>query len=119
MLYKNGGKKEEFPDERIYKLSDLFDKPDDIDLGKNTHPLLELEVKMFNINEGRNKIIMDRCKKLAEYSVLISKIHTFWNELGDLTEGTKKAIQFCHEHDILKEYLEIHGANLCTAQPCG
>ena len=104
--------KEEFPDEKIYKLSELFEKPEDIGLEESSHPLLELEVKMLNINAGRNEIIMERCKKLAEYSVLVSKIHAFWKELGDLEEGTKKAIKYCHKHDILKEYLEIHGSEV-------
>jgi len=104
--------KEEFPDEQVYRLSELFIISGDIDLPKKVHPLLELEVKVFNINEGRNKIIMNRCKKLAEYSMLISKVHTFWNELGDLEKGIRKAIKYCHKHDILKEYLEIHGSEV-------
>jgi len=104
--------KEEFPDERISKLSELFEKPADIGLPEEAHPFLELEVKIININEGMNEIIMNRCKKLAEYSVLVSRIHAFRKELGDLEEGIKKAIQFCHVHGILKEYLETHGAEV-------
>jgi len=104
--------KEEYPDEQTFRLSELFEQPEDIGLKEKPSPLLELKVKVFNINEGRNEIIMNRCRKLAEYSILISKIHTFWNELGDLEEGIKKAIKFCHKHAILKEYLDIHGSEV-------
>jgi len=86
--------------------------PDDV-------PLLELEVKVLNINEGRNEEVVRRCKKLSEYSIFIAKIHAFWKELGSLEEGVKKAIKYCSKHGILKQFLEMYGAQKCTAKPCG
>ena len=104
--------KEEFPDQQVYRLSELFEKPEDLGQPENAYPLLELEVKVLNINEGRNEAIVTRCRKLAEYSVFMAKIHAYWKECGDLEEAVKKAIKYCHEHDILKEYLEIHGSEV-------
>jgi len=101
--------KEDFPDEHVYKLSDLFEKPE---FSENIKPLLELEAKVLNINEGRNKDIVSRCRKLTEYSLFIAKIHYYWEELGDLEEAIKKAIKYCYSHDILREYLEIHGSEV-------
>jgi len=74
--------------------------------------LLELEVRVLNINEGRNKDIVSRCRKLREYSVFIAKIHYYWIELGNLEEAIKKAIKYCYSHDILREYLEVHGSEV-------
>ena len=101
--------KDDFPDEQVYKLSELFQKPE---LSEKVNPLLELEVKVLNINEGRNRTIVSRCRKLAEYSEFIARIHGFWKELGDLEEGIKKAIKYCHRRAILKEYLETHGSEV-------
>ena len=75
-------------------------KSKEFELPEKPYPLLELEVKVFNINEGRNAKIAARCKKLAEYSAFIAKIHEFWKELSILKEGIKGAIKYCSKHDI-------------------
>ena len=104
--------KEEFPDEHSYRLSELFEKPESLGLPENASPLLELEVKVLNINEGRNAAIVNRCQKLAEYSSFMARIYAHWKETGDLDEAIKKTIKYCEKHDILKEYLEIHGSEV-------
>jgi len=98
-----------FPDSTIVRLSDLFEKPEELGMSGKVRPLLELEVKVVNINEGRNELIVKRCKKLAEYSAFIAKIRYFYKETGNLEEAIKEAVKYCQSCDILKEYLEIHG----------
>ncbi|MCL2806232.1 MAG: hypothetical protein FWD26_09865, partial [Treponema sp.] len=66
------------------------------------------EVKVINIKEGKNEDIVNRCRKLQEYSMFIAKAHAFWEELGNLKEGIKTAIKYCRKHDILSEFLEKH-----------
>ena len=92
--------KEEFPDEQVYRLSELFEKPEDSGLTDYTSPLLELEVKVLNINKGRNEVIVNRCKELGDYGIFMAKVHTYWKESGDLEDGIKKAIKYCDKHDI-------------------
>ena len=82
-----------FPDNAVFKLSDLFMDSDG--LSKDTFPMLELEVKVININEGRNAEILNRCKKLSEYSTLIGKIYTYREELENLEEAVEKAVKYC------------------------
>ncbi|MCL2245181.1 MAG: Rpn family recombination-promoting nuclease/putative transposase [Treponema sp.] len=103
---------EPFADNATLKLSELFLNPKTLNLPEKSHPLLELEVKVINITEGRNQAILNRCKKLAEYSAFIAKIHAFWIEQENLKEAVKSAIKYCSKHDILKEYLEIHGSEI-------
>ena len=103
-----------YPDEAIIKLSDLFEKPQDLGLPEKLYPLLELEVKVLNINEGRNEAIVNRCKKLAEYSAFIAKARYFEKELGNREDGVKAAVKYCSNHDILKEFLEIHGREVMS-----
>jgi len=101
-----------FPDEKTLHLSDLFENPQDLGIPKNAHPFLELEVRVININEGKNLEIVNRCSKLAEYSQFMAKARACWEKHGDLTKGVEEAIKYCHKHGILKEYLEIHGAEV-------
>jgi predicted transposase/invertase (TIGR01784 family) len=103
---------EPFPDYDIVRLSDLFEKPQELGLSEKHRPLLELEVKVININEGRNEAIANRCKKLSEYSAFIARKHTFWKETDSIEEEIKNAITYCRKHDILTEYLEVHGSEV-------
>jgi predicted transposase/invertase (TIGR01784 family) len=101
-----------YPDKDILRLSDLFEKPETLGLPAKLVPALELEVKVININEGRNSEIAGQCKKLAEYSAFIAKVREFERELGDKAEAMKAAIKYCTEHDILKEFLKKHSTEV-------
>jgi len=101
-----------YPDEQKLKLSDLFEKTETLGLPEKAAFALDLEVRVLNINEGRNQAIAQRCRKLAEYSAFIAKAREFEKELGGKGEGMKAAIEYCREHDILKEFLEKHSAEV-------
>ena len=101
-----------YPDKNIIRLSDLFENPQDLGLPEKPHPLLELEVKVININKGKNETIVSRCKKLAEYSEFVAKVRVFLEELGNKEEAIKKAVKYCREHGILNEFLEVHGSEV-------
>jgi len=104
--------KEPYPDNDTLRLSDLFEKPHDLGLPKKALPLLDLEVKVININEGKNEAIVSRCKKLAEYSAFIAKVRTFEEDLKDREKAVKAAIKYCSRYAILKEFLEIHASEV-------
>jgi len=99
----------QYPDEKIVKLSDLFENPQSLGLPGKSRPLLELEVRVLNINEGRNEEIVKRCSKLSEYSKLIGKVESILNETKDLKKAAEEAIEYCKKNGILKEYLEKYG----------
>ena len=103
-----------FPDQEVYRLSGSFEKLKSLGLAEKETPALELVVKVVNINEGRNKEIAERCKKLAEYSAFISKARIFMKELGDREEAVKEAVKYCQKHGILKEFMELHGAEVLS-----
>ncbi|MCL2411385.1 MAG: Rpn family recombination-promoting nuclease/putative transposase [Treponema sp.] len=104
--------KEPYPDNATLRLSDLFEKPQDLGLPKKANPLLELEVKVININEGKNEAIVNRCKKLAEYSTFIAKTRSFEKDLQDREKAVKAAIKYCSRYDILKEFLETYASEV-------
>ena len=99
---------ESCPDDQVLRLSDVYTKAEIPGLPEKSVPSLELEVRVININEGRNEEITSRCRKLAEYSAFIAKARFFEMEMRDKEAAMKAAIKYCLEHDILKEFLEIH-----------
>ena len=101
-----------YPEQETLKLSDLFEKPQELGLPEDIYPLLELEVKVININEGKNEAIVSRCKKLSEYSAFMAKVYALIDELGDRKEALNETVKYCQKHDILREFLEIHGSEV-------
>ena len=97
VLY-NGNEKE--PLKRIMKLSDA--------LGGDSSSL-ELIVTSYNINYGINQPLLDRCKYLNEYSTLVDKIKNGLSNGLNLSESMTKAINFCINNDIMKDYLQEKG----------
>jgi predicted transposase/invertase (TIGR01784 family) len=103
-----------FPDDKVYRLSEAFEKLKDLGFEERDIPALELTVRVININEGRNKDIAERCKKLSEYSAFVAKVREFEKELGSREEAIKKTVKYCQSHDILKEFLELHAGEVLS-----
>jgi hypothetical protein len=95
-----------YPEEEILKLSQAFEKTGSLGIVEKGNPALELTVKVVNIYQGRNEGLTRKCKTLAEYSAFVDKVREYEKETGNLEEAIKKAIKYCREHDILKEFLE-------------
>ena len=96
------------------------DLPPDVPVSINTLEnvmYMELEVKVININEGKNEEIVKQCKILSDYSIFISKIYSLIKTLGNKEEAVTQAVKYCHKHDILKEFLEIHGSEAHNSAP--
>ena len=96
-----------YPDQQTLNLSDLFDKVPHL-TGAAMPPALELKVKVYNINKGHNKAIVEKCRELEGYSIFIAKVREFKAETGDNGKAMKMAIQYCIENNILKKFLEEH-----------
>ena len=94
-----------YPDEGILKLSDLFESGESLGLPERS-PVLELEARVININHGRNAKIIKRCKTLEWYSAFVAKVREYEREGIGLEESIRKAIRYCIEHNILKDFLE-------------
>ena len=73
---------------------------------------LECAAIVFNINYGRNKELLNTCKKLHDYSYFVSKVREYLREGLVLSEAVDRAVMHCIERDVLKELLEIHRAEV-------
>ena len=98
IVFYNGQDRMRREEERIFKLSDAFEKPD-------PEPSLECRVRMININHGKNQEIVEKCPKLYEYSYLVAKIREY-QSMGMTLEGAiGAAIEDCLVHGYLVELL--------------
>ncbi|MCL2706318.1 MAG: Rpn family recombination-promoting nuclease/putative transposase [Spirochaetaceae bacterium] len=101
-----------YPDNVVLRLSKLYEDTEDLGIPKEEYSSTDLEVRIININEGRNAEIVKRCSKLREYSALVAKINEYKEETGNLDIAIEKAIKYCHKYDILKEYLEKYASEV-------
>ena len=101
VVFYNG--EEEQPEVQELKLSDAFEKPTD-------EPNLELKCKVYNINDGKNKAIMESCGWLYDYMTFVNKVREYHADgaFDDLAIDIEKAIDYCIDNDILKEFLKTY-----------
>jgi hypothetical protein len=101
-----------YPDERVLKLSDAFEKTGSLGLPEKEAAALELVVKVVNINQGKNESLVQKCKTLAGYSAFVAKVRDLEKECGDKAEAMKRAVRYCRDNDILKEFFEKNGTEV-------
>jgi hypothetical protein len=99
--------KEDLPAESVLKLSDMFKK-----LEGHDKIALELEVKVYNINKGRNPAIEKRCPALGAYSELVDRIRANESAGMERTEAVKEAVRYCTGKGILSGFLKEHGSEV-------
>jgi hypothetical protein len=100
---------EPLPDEKIYRLSEQFEK-------QTATPDIELTVTVLNINEGNNKKLMAACNTLKSYSIFVSHVRKYIKEIPkdiddkeeEIKAAINHAIQDCIDRDILKAFFEKH-----------
>lgn len=99
-VFYNGD--ESFPAEKILKLSVAY-------LEKNNTPMLELLVKVMNINIPAGHAILKQCRPLYEYSWFIQKIKDYTRENPDRDMAIKLAIQDCIKAGIFADFVQEYG----------
>ena len=105
VVFYNGD--EDQPSEYEMKLSDAFEK-------KVENPELELVCKVYNINFGKNKDILDRCQILREYMTFVDYVRFYHKEQNfeDLCIAINRAIDRCINEGVLKDFLQKNRAEV-------
>jgi len=101
-----------YPDERVLKLSEVFESATSLGLPEKESPSLELIVRVININQGRNEEIVRKCKALNGYCAFVEKVREYGREGYNKDDAMEKAVIYCRKHDILKEFLEANGTEV-------
>ena len=100
------------PDETTLKLSDAFKRVDIPGIEKLPLPMLELEVRVLNVNKGHNEEILEKCEVLRNYAVFIERIREYKKEGRSLEDAIAAAIDYCVARGILVEYLKNKGSEV-------
>ena len=89
--------------ESLLKLSHSFKQ-------KTEHPELELLVKVLNINLDKNLEILETCRLLKEYMLLVHKIRQYTIEYKDINQAVEQAVTECINENILADFLRKNRA---------
>ena len=108
VVFYNGT--QEQPDEQILTLSEAFQKDRN---GQYEDGCLECYARMLNINYGHNRELMQKCRRLEEYAIFISKVreHTT-RDPKNLSEAIERAVDECIEEGILADILNSQKAEV-------
>jgi predicted transposase/invertase (TIGR01784 family) len=97
--------KEKLPDVDVLKLTDAFEISDAPDM-------LELEVSVYNINDGHNAKILKKSKSLQDYAFLVARVKESIANGISLDKAGTEAVKYCIKHDIMAEYLLKNGSEV-------
>ena len=98
-VFYNG--KADAPDKTILRLSKAFLQP--VREGE-----FEWTAVMLNVNNDHNRELMERCRPLYEYSMLVAKVREALDKGHDLADAIDTAVNWCISHDCMVEYLRKH-----------
>lgn len=105
IVFYNGTKKE--PERQELKLSDLF-----IEDKGEMNPALECTVVVLNINLGKNRELMEKCKQLREYAEFIAIIRKYLAEGMQFEKSVEIAVDNCIKNGILADVLQKNRAEV-------
>ncbi len=101
VVFYNGQRKE--AERKFLRLSDSFLQP----FGEEG-PALECVAQFLNINYGHNRELMEKCRKLYEYSYFVEAIRNQQKKGLSIEEAVELAIQECIDEQILETFLRKH-----------
>jgi len=124
IIFYNG--RQEMPERCTLRLSDAFVKKSDnynsnqvtaSDTSSNCNsvkfqPAMEITAHMININIGNNAELMEKCRLLHDYAVFIGLIRNYISQENDINTAVTLAINHAISHNILKEVLSVHTAEV-------
>ena len=74
-------------------------------------PKLELKVVTLNINEGRNRELLEQCQILREYAAYVALVRKYAKSM-ELEAAVEKAVDKCIHDGILEEFLQRNRAEV-------
>lgn len=103
VVFYNGT--QEMPEEQTLRLSDAFENGE-------VQGDVELTVRMLNINQGHNRLLMEKCRTLEEYAEFVSITRTYMGKRKKPEEALAEAVDYCIEHGILEGFLRKNRAEV-------
>lgn len=107
VVFYNGDK--DVMDYMEFRLSDMFEG----DLGEDKSKY-EWTAKVYNINIGHNKEILDKCPLLREYAIFIGKVKAL-SKVLPLDVAVDQAIDYCIDNNVLREFLKKNRSEVMSS----
>ena len=106
--------KEPYKDFEVLRLSDAFLEANDLKAIVSDKPALDLTVRVYNINDGKNPEMVRKSETLSGFSRFIAKTREFADAMpkDEQEAAFRKAIQYCIDHGILADFLQEHGSEV-------
>jgi hypothetical protein len=100
-VFYNG--QEDQPAQYDMRLSDAFEHHVE-------HPEIELICRVYNINFGYNKELLDKCPVLKEYMIFVDYVRENHkeNDYENLQDAIERAIDRCIEENVLRGFFMEH-----------
>lgn len=97
-VFYNGDEKQ--PEQYELKLSDAYAHPIE-------NPELELTCRVYNINYGKNRRLLEHCPFLRDYMIFVDYVRYYHKEHGynNLEHCIELAIDRCIEENVLRNFL--------------
>lgn len=89
--------------EKVLKLSDAYQSAEG-------EPMLDLSVKVININPNENHAMLEKCRVLKEYGQFVDMVRSYQQD--GKPDACKRAIQECIRQGILADYLQKKGSEV-------
>ena len=99
VVFYNGTK--DIPERMELKLSELYEV-------KCEDYCLEFKTLVLNINYGKNRKIMEKCRWLHGYAVLIDRIRKNEKHYPTRAEAVEQAVEECIREGVLEDLLRKH-----------
>ena len=99
--FYNGEK--DWVNEKVLKLSDDY-------MVQDGPPMLDLEVKVININPAQQHKVLEKCRILKEYGQFVDILRDYQSK-GD-SDAFKHTIEQCIDSGILADYLRKKGSEV-------
>lgn len=104
IVFYNGTEREE--ERWLERLSDSFICTDDGEMA------LECTALVLNINYGHNKELMEKCRKLYEYSYFVEEVRKGLRMGKKLSAAVDGATEYCIRAGVLSDFLRRHRAEV-------
>lgn len=97
------------PEKETLRLSSAYTYANDGKLG-----FLELEIPVYNINNGMNEDLFKKSPQLKQYAEFIAKLREFNKACDNYTQAVEKAVKHCIDNNILSDFLKKHGGAIVS-----
>jgi hypothetical protein len=99
--------REKCEDMFVQRLSDAFEDVESPDI-------LELSLRVYNINKGCNPEMLARSKALNDYATFLHMLDEVREGRGELETTVPKIVEYCIKNGIMADFLEEHGGEVIS-----